>query len=88
MAGPTHTTVWYWLLALLGAGLLATLAPIGRSLVIAALLGAAVAKAVLVARHYMHLKHEPVLIYAIIAAPLLLVVCLALALVPDLVWRH
>lgn len=88
MAGPTHTTVWYWLLALLGAGLLASLAPLGRPLIIAALLGAALAKAILVARHYMHLKQESRLIYAIIAAPLLLVLCLALALVPDLVLRH
>lgn len=88
MAGPTHTTVWYWLLALLGAGLLASLAPLGRPLIIAALLGAALAKAILVARHYMHLKQESRLIYAIIAAPVLLVLCLALALVPDLVLRH
>jgi caa(3)-type oxidase subunit IV len=88
MTGPTHTTVWYWLLALLGAGLLATLAPLGRPLIIAALLGAALAKAILVARHYMHLKQESRLIYAIIAAPILLVLCLALALVPDLVLRH
>jgi caa(3)-type oxidase subunit IV len=76
------------LLALLGGGLLATLAPLGRPLIIAVLLAAAVAKAVLVARHYMHLKQESRLIYAIIAAPLLLVLCLALALVPDLVLRH
>jgi cytochrome c oxidase subunit IV len=88
MTGANHTTIWLWLLALLGAGLLVSLAPVGRPVIIALILVAALAKALLVARHYMHLKDESLLIYAIVAAPLVLVLCLALALVPDLVWRR
>ncbi len=88
MTAPHHTTVWLWLLALLAAGLLASAVSLSRSVVIALLLLAAIAKASLVARHYMHLKRESVWIYAIITAPLLLVLCLVLALVPDLVWSR
>jgi cytochrome c oxidase subunit IV len=87
MTGANHTTIWLWLLALLAAGLLVSLAPVGRPIIIALILATALAKAFLVARH-MHLKQESLLIHAIIAAPLLLVVCLVLALVPDLVWSR
>jgi len=88
MAAPSHTTIWTWLLALLAAGVAAAAAPFGRALAIGLVLVIALIKAVLVVRHYMHLKREPLIIYAIAAAPLLLVLVLAMALVPDLVWRR
>jgi caa(3)-type oxidase subunit IV len=88
MAGPSHTTIWILLLALLAAGLAVTAAPLGRAVAIVLIVTIALAKAVLVARHYMHLKREPLIICAIAAAPLLLVLILAVALVPDLVWSR
>ena len=39
-------------------------------------------------RNYMHLKHEHLLIYAIILVPALFMLGLAIALVPDIVFRH
>jgi caa(3)-type oxidase subunit IV len=88
MAGPSHTTIWIWLLVLLAVGLSATAAPFGRTAAIALVLLMALIKASLVIRHYMHLKREPLIVYAIAAAPVLLIAVLALALVPDLVWRR
>jgi cytochrome c oxidase subunit IV len=88
MTRPSHTTIWFCLLALLAVGLAVTAAPFERHVVIGLILAVAVAKAVLVVRHYMHLKGEPTIIYVIAAAPLLLVLVLAVALIPDLVWSR
>ncbi len=46
------------------------------------------AKALLVAANYMHLRFEPRLIYAIAIAPIVLFLGLTLALVPDIVFGH
>jgi caa(3)-type oxidase subunit IV len=88
MSGPSHTTIWVCLLALLAAGLAVTGAPLGRAAAIGIVLAIALSKATLVIRHYMHLKVEPLLIYAIAAAPVFLVLVLVAALVPDLVWSR
>ena len=55
---------------------------------LAVIFAVAAMKAVLVLRNYMHLKHEHFLIYLIVLVPLLFFIGLALALVPDLVFRH
>ena len=44
-------------------------------------------KAVLVAANFMHLRFEPALIYALVLIPLLFLVVLAAALLPDFVWH-
>ncbi|MEO8605566.1 MAG: cytochrome C oxidase subunit IV family protein [bacterium] len=88
MAGPSHTTIWVWLMGLLAAGLAVAAGPFGRAVAIALIVSVAVVKAVLVARHYMHLKGEPPIIYVVAAAPVLLLLVLLGALVPDLVWSR
>jgi caa(3)-type oxidase subunit IV len=47
----------------------------------------AIVKALLVARNYMHLKNERVIIYAIVLIPLTFVIILLFALFPDFVFR-
>jgi caa(3)-type oxidase subunit IV len=82
---PNYVAVWAWLVGLLVIGTGSTLLPLPRAASLAVIFGAAVAKALLVAANFMHLRFEPRLIYAIAIAPLILFVCLTLALVPDIV---
>jgi len=83
-----YVTVWVLLVALLVAGLTIFTLPIPRELAVALIFSIAAVKAVLVLRNYMHLKHEHLLIYIIVAVPVLFMLGLAIALIPDLVFRH
>lgn len=85
---PSYAAVWVWLVVLLVVGLLFAYVPVGRPAVVVMIFTVAVAKAFLVARHYMHLKSETLLIYAIAGIPLLLLLGLTLALVPDVVFNR
>jgi caa(3)-type oxidase subunit IV len=85
---PTYTTIWAWLVALLAIGLMCAFLPFGKAMAIFLIFTVAVVKAFLVARHYMHLRTESVLIYAIGGIPLLLLIGMTLALVPDIVFRR
>jgi caa(3)-type oxidase subunit IV len=85
---PSHLTVWAWLVGLLAAGLVLAYLPFGKAMAIFLIFCVAAVKATLVARHYMHLKSETVLIHAIAAIPLLLLAGMALALVPDIVFHR
>ena len=85
---PSYVTIWVWLVLLLVAGLAIALLPIGKAMAIFLVFTVAVVKAFLVARHYMHLKSETVLILAIAGIPVLLLVGMALALVPDIVFNR
>jgi caa(3)-type oxidase subunit IV len=84
---PRYHTIWVWLMALLVAGLLSAFLPLGKPLAILLIFGVAVVKAFLVARHYMHLRTESLLIYAIAGIPVLLLLGMTLALVPDIVFN-
>ena len=76
--------IWVWLMAFLilsiGASYL-----VNQFAALVLIFGAAVIKASLVIRNYMHLKYENLFIYALAIIPLLIVVVLALALFPDFV---
>ena len=85
---PSYLTIWVWLVALLIAGLFCAYLPAGKAMAIFLIFTVAVMKAFLVARHYMHLRSESVLIYAIVGVPVLLLVGLMLALAPDIVFRR
>jgi caa(3)-type oxidase subunit IV len=85
---PSYVAIWAWLVALLIAGLICAFLPVGKTMAIFLIFTVAVMKAFLVARHYMHLKSETVLIYAIAGIPLLLLIGMVLALVPDIVFRR
>jgi len=85
---PNNVAIWVWLIALLAAGLLAGYLPFGHYVAVAAIFAIALVKAVLVTRHYMHLRSESLLIYAIGGVPLLLLLTMALLLVPDIVYNR
>jgi caa(3)-type oxidase subunit IV len=86
--GPSHVAIWGWLIALLAAGLAIAFLPFGKAMAIFLIFAVAVVKAALVARHYMHLKSEQLLIHAIAGIPVLLLLGLAIALVPDIVFNR
>lgn len=87
-SGPTYFAIWGWLVGLLAAGLMVSHLPVGKAVAMTAIMATAVGKAVLVGRHYMHLKSESLVICAIGAVPVLLLIFMVLALVPDIVWRQ
>jgi caa(3)-type oxidase subunit IV len=78
--------VWYWLMALLilSVGASFVLAKAQALLVIFTI---AVIKALLVARNYMHLKHEKAIIYAIAIVPVAFVIIFLIGLFPDFVYH-
>lgn len=87
-ARTNYVAIWRWLLVLMAAGLAASFLPGARVLAVTAIFAAAVAKALLVALHYMHLKVEPWVLYAIALVPVAIVVILGLALLPDFGFPH
>jgi caa(3)-type oxidase subunit IV len=87
-AKPSYVGIWVWLVALLGVSLLAGVLPGGRTIALVVIFGTAVAKALLVAANYMHLRWEPRFLYALALLPVLFVLGLLVALFPDFVLRH
>ena len=83
-----YLIVWVWLVLLLIAGLAIFVLPIPRTAAVVIIFSIAAIKAALVLRNYMHLKHEHLLIYMIVAIPALFVLGMALSLIPDIVYRH
>jgi caa(3)-type oxidase subunit IV len=84
---PNYAAVYLWLLGLMGLGVAASFLPGGRTFAIVVIFAIAFVKAILVAANFMHLRFEPVAIYAFVLIPLLFLVVLAAALFPDFVWR-
>lgn len=85
---PNYVAIWGWLVALMLVGLAASFLPGARALAVALIFATAVAKALLVALNYMHLRFEPRLIYAIAVIPVLFVLGLTVALFPDFVFHR
>ena len=87
-ARSNYVVIWVWLLVLMGAGVAASFLPGARALAVTAIFATAVAKALLVALHYMHLKLDPWVIYAIALVPVAFVAILGLTLLPDFSFHH
>lgn len=85
-AHPNYVAIWIWLLALLGVGLGASGLPGARPVAVTLIFATAIAKALLVALNYMHLRFEGRLILAIAAVPVLFAAILTVALFPDFVF--
>jgi cytochrome c oxidase subunit IV len=79
-----YIAVWFWLVALLAAGLAVMALPVPKLAALALIFGIATIKAALVIRNYMHLKYESLFIIAVAVVPLLLFIGLAIALIPDI----
>ena len=81
-----YLTIWVWLIILLAAGV-ALLAVPSKTLGVVLIFAVASVKAFLVLRHYMHVRHQPLMIYAMLAVPLLLAIALTIVLLPDIAFR-
>lgn len=80
--------VWEWLVGLLVAGLVVFVLPISRIAAIRLVFAAAIVKATLVVRKYMHLEGAHWLLYLIAFMPAILIIAMALALLPDIAFRQ
>ena len=81
-----YLIIWVWLLALVVVSV-AAVAVLPKSQALLLIFAVAIVKAWLVARNYMHLKNERVIIYVIVLIPLTFVIILLFALFPDFVYR-
>jgi len=78
--------IWYWLMALVILSVAASyVLPKAEALML--IFAVALIKALLVARNYMHLKHESALIYAIVLVPLAFVIVFLIGMIPDFVYH-
>jgi caa(3)-type oxidase subunit IV len=82
-----YVTIWGWLVALLAAGIALILLPLSKDVAIVLIFGVAAVKAFLVARHYMHLKHQPLMVYVMLGIPVLLAIAFMFVLMPDIAFK-
>lgn len=79
-------TIWCWLMALVALSVAAShLLPKAQALTLIFIL--AIIKALLVARNYMHMKHEKALTYALALVPVVFVLIFLFGLFPDFVYH-
>jgi caa(3)-type oxidase subunit IV len=82
-----YVTIWVWLVVLLTVGVSLLVMPLSKTLAVILIFAVATLKAFLVLRHYMHVRHQPLMIYAILCVPLLLAIALVFVLMPDIAFR-
>ncbi len=80
--------IWAWLVGLLIAGLTVFVMPIPKIAAIGLVFAAAIIKAALVVRKYMHLEAAHWLLYVIALVPVFLIIAMAVALLPDIALRQ
>ena len=85
---PNYLGVSVWLVVLLVVSLGVVYLPFSHTVTVSMIFIAALAKAVIVAANYMHLKFEQGLIRAVAVTPVLLFIILTLGLVPDIVYNR
>ena len=83
-AEPNYITIFWWLLALTILEIAVIYMPMARLFIIILLVGFALAKAVLVAMYFMHLKFEKATLAMIAVTPLIICLFLILMLLPDM----
>lgn len=79
----SYGKIWVILVALVAIGVAALAIP-SKTLAVVLIFAAALVKAVIVIRHYMHLVKQPPMVYAMLGVPLLLAIMMALILTPDI----
>lgn len=84
---PNYMAIFWWLLGLTIAELAVAYMGLPKPLMIAGLVSLAIAKAVLVAMYFMHLKFERRTLGLIALTPPLLLVMFLLITYPDTAWR-
>jgi cytochrome c oxidase subunit 4 len=73
MSYASYLLIWVWLIALLIAGTLVSYLPLSKTGIALLILAIALAKAVLVALFYMHLKFERLALWAVALFPFFLI---------------
>lgn len=84
---PNYMLIFYWLAALTALEVGIAYAPIPKALMIALLVGLAIAKAAMVAMYFMHLKFERRTLGLIALTPPILLVMFVCITYPDTAWR-
>jgi cytochrome c oxidase subunit 4 len=84
---PNYMLIFYWLAALTAIEVGVTYAGLPKVLMIALLVGLAMAKATMVAMYFMHLKFERSTLGLIALTPPLLLVMFVCITYPDAAWR-
>lgn len=84
---PNYMAIFYWLFGLTVAELTVAYMPIAKVLMIAGLVGLAIAKASLVAMYFMHLRFERRTLGLIAITPPVLLVLFVIITFPDAAWR-
>lgn len=84
---PNYMAIFYWLFGLTVAELTVAYMPLMRALMIAGLVGLALAKAALVAMYFMHLRFERRTLGLIALTPPLLLIMFMLITYPDTAWK-
>jgi cytochrome c oxidase subunit 4 len=85
---PNYMMIFYWLAALTVVEVgIAYLPESMRVLMIASLIGLAIAKASLVAMYFMHLKFEKMTLSLIALTPPFLLILFVVITYPDIAWR-
>ena len=84
---PNYMLIFYWLAALTALEVGVTYMGLPKMLMIAILVGLAVAKAAMVAMYFMHLKFERRTLGLIALTPPVLLVMFVCITYPDTAWR-
>ena len=84
---PNYMAIFYWLFGLTVGELAVAYMGLPKALMVAALVGLAVAKAALVAMYFMHLKFERRTLAWIALTPPILLVLFMVITFPDTAWR-
>ena len=84
---PGYVTIWVWLVLLLVVGMVVFGVNIPKTTAVLLIFTIAAVKATLVARHYMHLKHQPFMLYLIAGIPVILAIAMVLTLLPDIAFK-
>jgi caa(3)-type oxidase subunit IV len=82
-----YGTIWIWLMILLGLGVVVLALPLSTTASVSLIFSVAAVKALLVVRHYMHVRHQPAMVYVMLCVPLILAIAMTIILLPDIAFR-
>jgi len=83
-AGPSPFVVYLWLIGLLSVSVAAVYLPFSTGMTVTIIFLIALAKAVIVAAYFMHMRFDKWLIHAIAIIPVILFVIMTITLIPDI----
>ena len=81
---PTPFIIYLWLIGLLAVSVAAVYLPFSTGITMTIIFLIAIAKAVIVAAYFMHMRFDKWLIHAMAIIPVILFVIMTLTLIPDI----